>query len=102
MFDFLYAADTAHAFWLAVTGARPEQSVFNLRGEQRPVHQWTEQLRRMSPGMEIETSDEPIAWLQIMDNSRIVTELGFTPRYTIETGLAAYAEEIERMTRRNG
>jgi UDP-glucose 4-epimerase len=101
VFDFLYVADTACAFWLAATGARPKNSVFNLRGEQRPVHEWTAQLCRMYPDVEIRTSDQPIAWLQIMDNSRIVSELGFTPKYTIETGLKAYAGEVERMARRN-
>jgi nucleoside-diphosphate-sugar epimerase len=95
--DFLYAADTAQAFALAATAARPRHSVFNLRGEQRPVGDWTRQLRALYPEAQIDVVPGSGLPLQIMDNARIVDELAFRPRYTLETGLEAYAEEVARM-----
>ena len=38
--------------------------------------------------------EEPANVGQLMDNSRIREELGFEPRYTIESGLADYLERI--------
>lgn len=86
--DFLYVKDAARAFALALlTPTRPAHSVFNLRGEQRPIGDMTRYLRTVVPGTEITVSDEPIMLMRLMDNERIVEELGFSPRFTIESGL---------------
>jgi UDP-glucose 4-epimerase len=94
--DFLYAADTAQAFRLALTVPRPEHSVFNLRAEQRPAGDLTRELRRLLPEARIEVSQEPVKFIALMDNSRLVRELGFEPRYTLETGLQDYVERVGR------
>ena len=95
--DFLYAADTAQAFWLALTRPRPEHAVFNLRAEQRPVGDFTRLLRGHFPNAEIAVADGSTGGLQLMDNTRLVRELGFEPGYTLETGLADYVERIRAL-----
>ena len=92
--DWCYAADAAEAWWLALTAADPPHRVYNLRAEQRPVGDYTAELRRLLPDARIEVGEDPVHVGQLMDNARIREELGFEPRYTIETGLADYIERI--------
>jgi nucleoside-diphosphate-sugar epimerase len=92
--DFLYVADTAEAFWLALTAPRPEHSVFNLSGEQRPVGDFTRTLRELMPEGEVNVSTGNVRFIQFMDNGRIVDELGFRPRYTLERALAEYVDQV--------
>ena len=94
--DFLYAADTAAAFWLALTRPKPAHRVFNLRAEQRPIGDMSRCLRSILPKAKIEVSESSARRLQLMDNTRIVTELGFSPRYTLEQGVEDYVGRILR------
>jgi nucleoside-diphosphate-sugar epimerase len=94
--DFLYVADAALAWWLALTRPRPDHSVFNLRSEQRPVGDMTRHLRKALPHADITVASEKTGLTQLMDNTRLVTELGFTARYTIESGIDDCLEQIER------
>ena len=66
----------------------------HLRAEQRPIGDYTAELRRLLPDARIEVGEAPVHVGQLMDNTRIREELGFEPRYTIETGLADYIERI--------
>jgi UDP-glucose 4-epimerase len=95
MADFLYAPDNSMAWWLALTANRTDHRLFNLRGDQRPAGDMTRYLRRLVPAADIIVADEPVDLDQIMDNTRIVTELGFTPRYTLETAIEDYIAKIE-------
>jgi UDP-glucose 4-epimerase len=95
-FDVLYAADTAEAWCCALDAPRPEHSVFNLRAEQRRVGEMTAQLRRLLPEAEIAVSDAPVPFTTLVDNTRLVTELGFEPHWTLETALEDYVEQIRR------
>jgi nucleoside-diphosphate-sugar epimerase len=94
--DFLYASDNAKAWWLALTATAPGPGVFNLRGEQRPVGDMTHHLRTLRPEADITVASEPLDVDQLMDNGRIVSELGFTPRFTLESALADYFEQIHQ------
>jgi nucleoside-diphosphate-sugar epimerase len=96
--DVLYAADAAHAWWLALAADRLEHYIFNLRAEQRPVGDMTRHLRTLLPDAAIEVSPAPVPFTQLMDNTRLVSELGFAPRYTLETGLEAYLDQARRAT----
>jgi nucleoside-diphosphate-sugar epimerase len=96
VFDFIYAPDTALAFWLALTRPRPEHDVFNLRAHQRPWGDVTAEVRRLLPDAEIVVAEQPPGALRLalMDNSRLVTELGFEPRWTLEAGLEDYVRRV--------
>ena len=96
MMDVLAAADTAEACWAALRAERFEHHVFNLRAEQRPVGDMTRHLRTLLPHAEIAVSDAPVPFTQLMDNTRIVSELGFAPRFTLETALEDYLEQVRR------
>lgn len=97
VFDFVYAPDTALAFWLALTRPRPEHDVFNLRAHQRPWGDVTAEVRRLLPDAEISVAEQPPGALRLalMDNGRLVHELGFEPRWTLEAGLADYVRRVQ-------
>jgi len=94
LFDLLYAADTGLAFWLALSRPRPPHSVFNLRGEPCRVGDLTALLRGAFPDGEITVSDSPPEMLQLMDNTRLVEELGFEVRFGLEAALDDYLRRI--------
>jgi UDP-glucose 4-epimerase len=101
-FDFLYAPDTALAFWLALTRPRPAHDVFNLRAHQRPWGDVTRAVRRLLPDAEITVADDDPGELRLalMDNRRLVEELGFAPRWTLEAGLEDYVRRVLAEERR--
>ena len=94
--DWIYAADMAEAWWLALNVESPPHRVYNVRSEQRPVGDYTEHLRRLLPDVQISVSDKTIGIGQIMDNTLLVKELGFKAQYTMETGLEDYVNRIRR------
>jgi UDP-glucose 4-epimerase len=96
LMDVLAPADAAHAWWLALNADRLEQFVFNLRGERRPVGALTAHLRALLPDATIEVAPEPVPFTQLVDNARIVSELGFRPRYTLEQALEAYLNQARQ------
>lgn len=96
VFDFVYAPDTALAFWLALDRPRPEHDVYNLRAHQRPWGDVTACVRRLLPEARIAVAEQPAGALRLalMDNTRIVRELGFEPRWTLEAGLEDYVHRV--------
>jgi nucleoside-diphosphate-sugar epimerase len=92
--DFVHVHDTAEAFWCALEAPRVPHHVYNLRAEQRPVGAITAAIRRLVPEAQITVSRESIGELQLMNNDLLVEELGFAPRYTIETGVQQYVNEV--------
>ncbi len=101
MDDFLHAFDTAQAVWLAATAPMPEHAVFNVSNEHRPIGDYTRILRELLPDADISVSDTVRTSLTLLDNSRIRKELGFTPQYTLEKGLAEYVADVRRRLGRN-
>jgi nucleoside-diphosphate-sugar epimerase len=96
MTDFIYAADGAEAWWLALNVERPAHFVFNLCAGQRRIGDMTAHLRRLLPDAEIGVRPGPPRPTLLMDNTRLVTELGFEPRYTLESGLEDYLNRVRR------
>ena len=92
--EFLYAKDAAQAFARALFASRPEHSVFNLKGQRRHVGELTALLRARFPEGEIELGPTPGGGGPLLSNERLRRELGFEPRYTLETGLEAYLEDV--------
>lgn len=91
--DFLHAADTAQAFWLAAEAQNPKHFAFNVGGEHRPVGDYTRILRNLLPDAQITEGPRPRN-PTLLDSARIRAELGFVPKYTLEQGLAAYVNEV--------
>jgi UDP-glucose 4-epimerase len=94
LMDYVHAADSAEAFWCALTADELPHHVYNLRAEQRPVGDMTACMRRLLPQASISVSTEPLQQLQLMDNTRLVSELGFEPRYPLEAGIEQYIGEV--------
>lgn len=92
--DFVHARDAAEAFWCALDAPAPAHHIYNLRAEQRPAGDITAAIRRLIPEAELEVSPTPLWQLQLMDNTRLVTELGFVPRYTVQTAVQQYINEV--------
>lgn len=91
--DFLHAADTAQAFWLAATADKPPSAVYNVAGEHRPVGDYTRIMRELLPDARISEGPMPRN-PTLLDSTRIREELGFAPQYTLETGLAEYVRDV--------
>ena len=91
--DFLHAADTAQAFWLAATADMPEHCVFNVANEHRPIGDYTAIMREMLPDAQIAVGPQPRN-PTLLDSTRIREELGFKPTMPLEVGLPAYIREV--------
>jgi UDP-glucose 4-epimerase len=94
--DFIHVSDTAEGFWCALTVPEPRRHIYNLRAQQLPAREITSAIRAAVPEADVTVSDEPIWKLQLMDNTRVVQELGFRPRYTVGSAVAQYVEEVRR------
>lgn len=97
--EFVYAADVAHAWWLALTVDRPAHSVFNLTAARHRVGELTRLLREEVPDAEISVAETPLQPGPLLNNERLIAELGFTPSYTLASGLAAYVEAVRARER---
>jgi nucleoside-diphosphate-sugar epimerase len=98
-YDFLYAPDLAHAFWLGLTAEEP-LSLYNLASERRTVGDLTRQMREQLPGAEIdvEAPGSPLH-VAVMDCRRVVEELGYEPRWTLEAAVEDYIDRAPVSTR---
>ena len=92
--DWMYVADAAAAWHCALTAKDPPHRVFNMASERRPVGDCTRYVRAALPDSEIEVAAEPFGALRLVSNRRLREELGFTPRFTLETGYADYLNTV--------
>jgi len=91
--DFIHAADTAQAFWLAASAPKPKSCIFNVANEHRPIGDYTRIMRELLPDARITVGPQPRN-PTLLDSTRIREELGFAPKYTLELGLPAYVNEV--------
>jgi UDP-glucose 4-epimerase len=99
--EYCYAADVAEAFWCGLTAPRPLHEVFSLTAERRRVGDLTKKMRELLPDAEISVADTVKFPGPLLSNKRLVDELGFVPRYTLETGLEAYIEDVRSHLKRS-
>ena len=92
--DWMYAADAAEAWYLALTVQNPKYRVFNMRTEQVRLGDVTECLRRILPDVQISVREEPVSLFPLMANDRLRDDLGFRPRYTLESGIIDYVNRV--------
>ncbi len=90
--DWTYAADAAQAAWLALTFDSLPHRLYNVAGLRGPVGEFTAALRRALPDADIRTSETEVPGNAhvSMSNERLVKDLGFTPAYSFDAGLADY------------
>jgi UDP-glucose 4-epimerase len=99
--DWTYAGDSAQAAWLALTTERLPHHLYNVRSERRPIGHFARTLRQLLPDADIRTDQtvQPGHSHPSMDNSRLINDLGFQPRYTLETGLRDYVDRVRAYDR---
>lgn len=96
MADWTYAADAAQAAWLALHAPALPHRLYNVGSERRPVGEFTRAMRKLLPDARIEVSPDetPGNPHPPLDATRLQRDLGFAPRYSLESGLADYIEAI--------
>jgi nucleoside-diphosphate-sugar epimerase len=94
--DWTYAADAAHAVWLALTTADLPHHLYNVRADRKPVRDFKDALLAVLPDARITTSAAPDALRAhpAMDASRLADDLGFAPRYSLQAGVRDYVARI--------
>lgn len=94
--DWTYGADAALAAWLALTTPHLPHHLYNVSAERRPVGDLTKILKDLLPDADITTSDAELPGHAhpALDSSRLRDDLGFSPAYTLETGVADYISRI--------
>ena len=94
--DWMYVADAAAAWRLALAAKDPPHRTFNISSERRRIGDATRHVRNLLPDAEIAVSAEPVSMLRSVSNRRLREELGFEPRYTLEEGLEEYLSAVRR------
>jgi UDP-glucose 4-epimerase len=99
--DWTYAGDSAQAAWLALTIEQLPHHLYNVRSERRPIGDFARALRRLLPDADIRTdqTEQPGHSHPSMDNSRLISDLGFQPRYSLEAGLDDYVNRVRAYDR---
>ena len=92
--DWMYAGDAAEAWYLVLTVQNPAHRMFNMVSERRRIGDVTAHLRNILPDSEISVSSTPTTMTPLLNNDRLVNELGFRARYTMETGMTHYLNMV--------
>lgn len=94
--DWIYAADAAEAWYCAMQTPKPGRLVYNLAAERRQMANVTAHLRKLLPEARIGVSENPVRTTPNMNCQNLRKELGFEPRYSMETGLTDYLNIVRR------
>jgi nucleoside-diphosphate-sugar epimerase len=95
--DWQHVRDIAHAFRLALFAPEDDlsQRIYNVRGELATVREAAETVRQILPDAELTVSDDgELPWTQRLDTTRAQTDLGYEPRYTLESGFRDYIDVL--------
>jgi nucleoside-diphosphate-sugar epimerase len=92
--DWMYAGDAAEAWYLVLTVQNPAHRMFNMVSERRRIGDVTAHLRNILPDSEISVSSKPTTMTPLLNNDRLVNELGFRARYTMEAGMTHYLNMV--------
>lgn len=94
--DWIYAADAAEAWYCAMNTAKPARPVYNMAAERRRMADVTDHLRKLLPEARIEVSEKRVWTTPNMNYQNLRKDLGFAPRYTMETGLTHYLNMVRQ------
>lgn len=105
--DFIYNKDSAQGIYLACVAEKLQNRVFNIgTGVGVTLQDFARVLRRILPKADIQIGpglnffNSPYPASGVYDISRAERELGYKPRYDVESGIANYIESLERMRAR--
>lgn len=92
--DWTYAADGALAAWLALTADHLPHHLYNVGAERLPIARFTSAIAAQLPEaiVTIDADEPPGNPHKPMATDRLRADLGFSPRYSIEAGVADYIE----------
>lgn len=91
--DWQHVEDIAQAFRRAAFTPDEDlnQRVYNVRGTVATIREAAETVRKIMPDAELEVSDEgELPWTQKLDMTAIQEDLGYEPRYDLESGFRSY------------
>jgi UDP-glucose 4-epimerase len=94
--DWIYAADAAEAWYLAMTTPSPPRRVYNLSAERRRMADVTDHLRKLLPDAPITISEKRVQTTPNMNTDNLKNGLGFKPRYSMETGMTDYLNMVRK------
>jgi UDP-glucose 4-epimerase len=94
--DWIYAADAAQAWYCAMNTPKPPRLVYNMAAEMRRMADVTAHLRRLLPQASITVSEQRVPTVPKMNCDNLRKDLGFQPRYTMETGMVDYLNLVRK------
>lgn len=99
--DFTYVEDVAQGFFLAATHPAAAGQIFNLtRGEGRTLLDLAEIVRKHYPQLKIrQAGPDPVTRPKrgAMAIGKAARAVGFTPKYSLEDGVAKYVEFYRKL-----
>src|SRR3984957_486806 len=102
--DVIYVDDIAEAIVQAVLHPRPSYDAYNIsRGVGTTLHDFADAVRKVVPNAQIEIGNGldyhglGACYCGIMDNTRASVDLGFRPRFDIDSGVAHYIETMRKL-----
>jgi UDP-glucose 4-epimerase len=94
--DWIYAADAADAWYRAMTTPSPSRRVYNMAAERRRMSDVTDHLRKLLPDAQITISERRVATTPNMKCDYLKKDLGFEPRYSMESGMTDYLNMVRK------
>ncbi|HJU29114.1 MAG TPA: SDR family oxidoreductase, partial [Candidatus Binataceae bacterium] len=94
--DWIYAADAAQAWHCAMNAPKPPRLVYNLATERRRMADVTAHLRKLLPEARIGVSEKRVWTTPNMKCENLRRDLGFDPRYSMESGLTEYLNDVRK------
>ncbi|EFW93490.1 NAD-dependent epimerase/dehydratase [Haladaptatus paucihalophilus DX253] len=91
--DWQHVEDIAQAFRRAAFTPDEDlnQRVYNVRGTVATIREAAETVEKIVPDADLEVSDEgKLPWTQKLDMTAIQEDLGYEPRYDLESGFRSY------------
>ncbi|WP_423746144.1 NAD(P)-dependent oxidoreductase (plasmid) [Haladaptatus sp. SPP-AMP-3] len=91
--DWQHVEDIAQAFHRAAFTPDEDlnQRVYNVRGTVATIREAAETVEEIVPDADLEVSDEgELPWTQKLDMTAIQEDLGYEPRYDLESGFRSY------------
>ncbi|GKZ15895.1 NAD(P)-dependent oxidoreductase [Haladaptatus sp. T7] len=91
--DWQHVEDIAQAFRRAAFTPDEDlnQRVYNVRGTVATIREAAETVEKIVPDADLEVSDEgELPWTQKLDMTAIQEDLGYEPRYDLESGFRSY------------
>ena len=95
--DWQHVRDIAQSFRLAAFADEGDltQQVYNVRGELATVREAAETVKQIVPDADIDVSDEgELPWTQRLDMTKAQEDLGYEPKYDLESGFRQYIEVL--------